>query len=74
MLVKIKASIALNSVIEYPGSKELLKPYLKIILVTYLKIIEEYDLERVVSALECFIDNFCDCIGPFAVDLFRCLT
>jgi hypothetical protein len=40
----------------------------------YLKLIEKYDLEKVINALECFIIDFSHSISPFAIDLFRYLS
>lgn len=73
-LVRIKAALALNPIISNKDSKSLLQPYLQEILEVYLKLIEQYDLEQVVSALELFICDFAENIGPFAVDLFKYLS
>jgi len=49
--VKIKAAIALNSLVWHPQAKIFITDYLKTILTVYLHLIEKYDLEQVVSAL-----------------------
>lgn len=48
-LVKIKAAIALNSIVSHPESKKYLKDYLQNILQVYLKLIELYNFKQVVS-------------------------
>lgn len=73
-LVKIKAAIALNSIVSHPESKKYLKDYLQNILQVYLKLIELYDLEQVVTSLEYFIGDFSDSIGPYAIQLFIYLS
>lgn len=73
-MVRIKAAIALNSLLSHSESKEYLKNYLQNILQVYLKLIEMYDLEQVVSALEYFISDFGECIGPYAIQLFSYLS
>ena len=69
-LVKIRAAIALNSLVCHPESKKYLKDHLQNILQVYLKLIELYDLEQVVTSLEYFISDFSDSIGPYAIQLF----
>lgn len=73
-LVRIKAAIAFHPILSHSDTKEFVKPYLKNILEIYLKLIEHYDLEPIVSALECIITDFSAEITPFAVDLFKYLS
>ena len=66
-LVRIKAAIAFHPILTHPQTKELVKPVLKNILEIYLKLIELFDLEPIVAALECIIQDFSEEIAPFAI-------
>ena len=72
--MRIKAAIAFHPILSHSDTKELVKPYLKNILEIYLKLIELYDLEPIVSALEYIVADFSGEIGPFAIELFRYLS
>ena len=73
-LVRIKAGIAFHPILSHPNSKPLVKDSLKNILEIYLKLIENYDLEPIISALEYIIADFSGEIAPFAIDLFKYLS
>lgn len=73
-LVRIKAAIAFHPIISHSETKELVKPLLKNILEIYLKLIEQYDLEPIVCALEYIVGDFSQEIGPYAVELYKYLS
>ncbi len=44
-------------------------PHLSGVLRSYLQLLGDYDLEKLVTCLECLIEDFSDHIGPYALEM-----
>jgi len=74
LVVRVKASIALQYYIDQDGVRDLVRPGLQDMLSIYIKLMVVIDNENLVSALECIVENFTVEIQPFAYDLANHLT
>lgn len=74
LVVRVKASIALQYFIDQDGVKDLVRPGLSDMLSIYIKLMTQIDNEHLVSALEAIVENFTLEITPFAYDLAQHLA
>ncbi|EAS00014.1 importin-beta amine-terminal domain protein (macronuclear) [Tetrahymena thermophila SB210] len=74
LVVRVKASIALQYYIDQEGVKDLVRPGLSDMLSIYIKLMQQIDNENLVCALECIVENFTNEITPFAYDLANHLS
>ena len=56
--MRVKAAMAFNCVLKHKAAKQLVQPLLKDILAVYLNLLENYDLENIVSSLESIVEEF----------------
>ncbi len=72
--VKVEAAIAIQFTFNYPCAEEILKKSLGDVLGIYLKLINEIDLDEIVSALQTLIEHFASDMTPYALELTSHLT
>lgn len=71
LAVRVKACMAVSSVMRNPKIKEKLKEHLMTILETMIQLMNEIELDDLVSSLETIITHFKDCIEPLSENLIN---
>ena len=74
LCVRVKAAIALNTIMSHEEVKVLVRDDLQTILKSILELMNQIDLNSLVNALEGITVDFADCIEPYAIDLITQLT
>ena len=67
--VRLTAAVSMKELLRNDEACNLLKPYLKEILGSYLKLMTEIESEELVNALEEIVSLYNEDIGPFATEL-----
>lgn len=67
--VKVEAALALNKLLCHEEAVEFLRPALKDLLQTYLKIMDDIDFDDMVNALKEIVEVFENDIAPYAYGL-----
>lgn len=67
MPVRLSAAVCLSKLLKNDDALNILKPHLKIVLESYLKLMSEIESEELVSSLEDIVALYKDDIGPFAI-------
>ncbi len=67
--VRLNAAIAMKELLRDENACNMLKPHLKEILESYLKLMNEIESEELVNALEEIVSLYNEDIGPFAIQL-----
>ena len=64
--VRLTAAISMKELLRNEEASSMLKPHLKEILESYLKLMQEIESEELVNALEEIVSLYNEDIGPFA--------
>ena len=67
--MKVEAALALNKLLCHEEAVEFLRPALKDLLQTYLKIMDDIDFDDMVNALKEIVEVFENDIAPYAYGL-----
>lgn len=69
IVVKVEAAIALSELLSHEKAVDLIRPNLGNMLRKFLKIMDEIDVEQLITSLRNIVDAYGDELAPYAVSL-----